>query len=336
MITRPESALVPEPCRIDSDVSPVAASLGRPSAPLTTGKLTKARAAQRAALELNLPARTEANLQTKRPHMQLIGTSAVVTGSTKGIGFAVAELLLLHGANVVISGRDAEIVARSARDLESRHPGRRALPVAADVTSGAEIESLLDRAEAEFGPLAIMVNNAGGGGVGLITELSDHDWDAVLGLNLTSAFFGTRGAMRRMQSSKTAGAIINIGSVETYGTTGGNAHYTAAKAGVTKFTQVAALEGGPFGIRVNSVSPGVVRTPLTEAAMTPAFETAWRQSFAIDRFGEPADIAQAVTFLASTYASWITGVDLLVDGGTHLRGLPDYLEHLPTAQGPAV
>jgi len=262
--------------------------------------------------------------------MQLIGTTAVVTGSTKGIGFGIADLLLAHGANVAINGRDPKAVAQSVRELATKHPDRQVLPVTADVTNAPEVESLFDQVEAAFGPIAIMVNNAGGGGVGQITDLSDHDWHSVLAQNLTSVFLGTRAAIRRMRASETAGIVINIGSVETYGTTGGNAHYTAAKAGVTKFTQVAALEAGPYGIRVNSVSPGVVRTPLSEAALTPPFEQAWRRSFAIDRFGEPSDIAQAVTFLASTYATWITGVDLLVDGGSHLRGIPNFLDHLPT------
>lgn len=260
--------------------------------------------------------------------MQLIPGSAVVTGGTKGIGLAIADHLMALGADVAICGRRLRDVETVAASLEAVHEGRRALAVEADVTRSSDIEQLFDQAEDAFGPVSIMVNNAGGGGLAPIAHMNDPEWDSVIALNLSSVFFGTRTALRRMQWNRTAGVIVNISSVETYGTTRGNAHYTAAKAGVSKFTQVAALEAGPLGIRVNSVSPGVVRTPLTEAALTPGFEASWRRTFAIERFGEPHDIAKAVAFLASDLATWITGVDLLVDGGSHLRGIPDFLEHL--------
>lgn len=183
--------------------------------------------------------------------MKLIGKSAVVTGSTKGIGYGIADLLLAHGANVAISGRDLDVVARAAGDLAAKHPGRTALPVVADVTSAEAVESLLDKAEAEFGPLAIMVNNAGGGGLGLITDLSEDDWNAVLAQNLTSVFYGTRAAIQRMRASNTPGAIINIGSVETYGTTGGNAHYrghcTKVKFTYARIERTANADGSNVG-----------------------------------------------------------------------------------------
>jgi 3-oxoacyl-[acyl-carrier protein] reductase len=265
--------------------------------------------------------------------MRLIPGSAVVTGSTKGIGYAIANRLLARGADVAICGRAEADVRRAAAELQAAHPGRRVLAVAADVTRAADIERLLTETEAALGPISILVNNAGGGGVAPIAEMTEDEWNAVVALNLTSVFLGTRGAIRRMRASGTAGSIINISSVETYGTTTGNAHYTASKAGVAKFTQVAALEAGRLGIRVNTVSPGVIRTPLTEAVLTPAFEAEWRKTFAIDRFGMPNDVADAVVFLASEQASWVTGTDLLVDGGTHLRGLPDFLEQF-TAVAP--
>lgn len=260
--------------------------------------------------------------------MHLIPGSAVVTGGTKGIGLAIADHLMARGADVAMCGRRPSEVEAAAASLEAVHPGRRALAVVADVTRSGDIEHLLDAAEAALGPVSIMVNNAGGGGIAPIADMDDEEWDSVMALNLTSVFYGTRTAIRHMQRTGTNGVIVNISSVETYGTTRGNAHYTAAKAGVSTFTQVAALEAGPLGIRGNSVSPGVVRTPLTEAALTPGFTAAWQRTFAIERFGEPHDIAKAVAFLASDQATWISGVDLLVDGGSHLRGIPDFLEHL--------
>lgn len=182
--------------------------------------------------------------------------------------------------------------------------------------------------EQELGPVAIVVNNAGNSTLDTIMNLPEDDWDSVVDTHLKGTFLGTKTAMKAMQASGTAGTIINAGSVETFGTTRGNAHYTAAKAGIEKFTEVAALKAGRLGIRVNTVSPGAIETPLSKSVTTPECEAAWHRSFAIDRMGRPEDIAQAIVFLASDYASWITGVNLLVDGGTKLRGLPDYVDQL--------
>lgn len=260
--------------------------------------------------------------------MQLVGKTALVTGGSKGIGYAVADYLMSHGADVVISSRTQTEVEAAAADLTTGHPGRRALPVVADAAVAADVERMFDTAETELGPVAVIVNVAGNYSLGEIADLSEEDWNAVLGTHLTGTFLCTREAIRRMRASTTAGAIINIGAVDVYGTTRGNAHYAAAKAGILKFTESAALEAGRYGIRVNSVSPGVV-PPTTGAGVLPeGLAAAFHRSFAIDRMGEPADIAKAVIFLASDYAGWITGTDLLVDGGTHLRGLPDYAEHL--------
>ncbi|WP_461169373.1 SDR family NAD(P)-dependent oxidoreductase [Arthrobacter sp. Z1-15] len=257
--------------------------------------------------------------------MQLAGNVAIVTGGSKGIGYAVADYLMAHGADVVISSRTPPEVEAAAENLTAAHPGRRALPVVADVAAAADVERMYGVAEDELGPVAVVANVAGNYSLGEIADLPDDDWNAVLATHLTGTFLSTRAAIRRMRTSGTAGAVVNIGAVDVYGTTRGNAHYAAAKAGILKFTQVAALEAGRYGIRVNSVSPGVVPA---EGALPRAMTEAFHRSFAIDRMGEPSDVAKAVVFLASDYAAWITGVDLLVDGGTHLRGLPDYAEHL--------
>lgn len=264
--------------------------------------------------------------------MELIGTTALVTGGSKGIGYAEADYLMAHGADVAITSRKENEITAAAKSLTEAHPGRRAIPLVADSGKAADIRRAYEVAEAELGPIAIVVNNAGNSTLDTITSLPESDWDAGISTHLKGTFLSTKEAITRMKASGTAGVIINTGSVETYGTTRGNAHYTAAKAGIDKFTQVAALEAGRFGIRVNTVSPGAVATPIGEGVVTPEFNAAWHRTFAIDRMGEPADIAKAVVFLASDYASWITGIDLLVDGGSHLRGLPDYVDYLLPGQ----
>lgn len=265
------------------------------------------------------------NRDEKGNTVQLAGNVAIVTGGSKGIGYAVADYLMAHGADVVITSRTPPEVEAAAEKLTAAHPGRRALPVVADAAVAADVERMFETAETELGPVAVVANVAGNYSLGLIADLSEEDWKTVLDTHLTGTFLCTRAAIRRMRASGTAGAVVNIGAVDVYGTTRGNAHYAAAKAGILKFTEVAALEAGRYGIRVNSVSPGVVPAA---GALPQTLTDAFHRSFAIDRMGEPSDVAKAVIFLASDYATWITGVDLLVDGGTHLRGLPDYAEHL--------
>ncbi|MFE7421061.1 SDR family NAD(P)-dependent oxidoreductase [Rhodococcus sp. NPDC057529] len=260
--------------------------------------------------------------------MKLVGTTAIVTGGSKGIGYTVADYLMAHGADVAITARNQGELSSAAAILTDRHVGRRAIPIVADVSKSADVERLFDTTEAELGPVAIVVNNAGNSTLDTIVNLPEEDWDSVISTHLKGTFLGTKAAVMRMKASATAGVVINTGSVETFGTTRGNAHYTAAKAGIDKFTEVAALEAGRHGIRVNTVAPGVIQTPMAESVTTPEFKAAWHRSFAIDRMGEPADIAKAVVFLASDYSSWITGTTILVDGGTHLRGLPDYVDYL--------
>ncbi|WAP52457.1 SDR family NAD(P)-dependent oxidoreductase [Arthrobacter sp. ATA002] len=260
--------------------------------------------------------------------MQLAGNTAIITGGSKGIGYAVAGYLMSHGADVVITSRTVAEVQEAAAKLSAAHPGRRALPVVADTAVAADVERMYATAEEKLGPVAVAANVAGNYSLGEIADLSEADWNAVLATHLTGTFLSTREAIRRMRTSGTAGAIVNIGAVDVYGTTRGNAHYAAAKAGILKFTEAAALEAGRYGIRVNSVSPGVVPPAPGDGVLPDTLTKAFHRTFAVDRMGEPSDIGKAVVFLASDYASWITGVDLLVDGGTHLRGLPDYADHL--------
>jgi len=260
--------------------------------------------------------------------LELVGTTAIVTGASKGIGYAIADLLMAHGADVAITSRHDEELKGAADALTAAHPDRRALPVVADVGQADDIDTLFAATAAELGSAAIVVNNAGNSTLDLIENLPEHDWDSVLTTHLKGTYLASKAAIRQMRTAGLHGSIINLGSVETFATTRGNAHYSAAKAGIDKFTEVAALEAGRHGIRVNAVAPGATATPLSRSASTPDFDAAWERSFVVKRWGDPLDIAQAVVFLSSNYASWITGITLLVDGGSHLRGLPDYADYL--------
>jgi NAD(P)-dependent dehydrogenase (short-subunit alcohol dehydrogenase family) len=262
--------------------------------------------------------------------MKLVGKTAIVTGASKGIGYAIADYLMTHGADVVITARNEAELTTAAKQLTEAHTEdkTKAIAVAADVSNAADITRLFDRAAEELGPIAILVNNAGNSTLDLVENLPEADFDAVIGTHLKGTYLGTQAAINHMKATGTHGVVVNLGSVETFATTRGNAHYSAAKAGIDKFTEVTALEAGRHGIRINSVAPGAVETPMGQEVTTPEFAAAWQRTFSVDRMGQPADIAKAVVFLASDYAEWITGITLLVDGGTHLRGLPDYADFL--------
>ena len=260
--------------------------------------------------------------------MKLVGDVAIVTGGSKGIGYGVADLLMANGANVVISSRNEDELHAAAAALTDAHHQARALPVVADVAVAADIERLFEITLHTFGAAKIVVNNAGIHALSLIEDLPEADWDRLMDTNLKGPFLGTRAAIRQMRAAGTGGAIVNISSIDAFASSRGNAHYSATKAGIDQFTAVAALEAGRHGIRVNAVAPGAIRTPMGEAIATPEFTEAWERTFVLGRTGHPLDIAQAVAFLASDYASWVTGITLLVDGGTHLCGIPDYAEFL--------
>ncbi len=266
--------------------------------------------------------------------MELIANTAIVTGGSRGIGYGIADLFMEMGATVVITARGEEVLNKAAAELTSRH-GTRAVPVVCDVSRSDDVARLFETATAELGDIGIVVNNAGNSTLDRIANMPEGDWDSVLGTHLKGTFLGTQQAINHMKAHGRGRVILNISSIESFRTTTGNAHYSAAKAGIDKFTEVAALETGPFGIRVNCVEPGAVQTTIGDDLPAEGFaglNAAWQETFSAGRPGVPQDIAQAVAFLASDYASWITGVTLLVDGGSHLHGLPDYAKFLLPSQ----
>jgi len=240
---------------------------------------------------------------------RLEGKVAIVTGGGSGIGASIARRFAREGASVVVADLN-EAQAIAVAD-ELRQQGARALARRVDVRHEEAIRSVTDASVTELGGLDVMVNNAGIGEPPTpIEEKSADDWHAIIETNLTSAFFGVKHAARVMKATGKGGVIINMASI--LGSVGfrGAPAYVAAKHGMLGLTKAAALELAPAGIRVVAVSPGFIRTPLITG-----LEEAVLPLHPIGRLGEPDEVADLTTFLASDPAAFITGADYLIDGG---------------------
>jgi 3-oxoacyl-[acyl-carrier protein] reductase len=233
---------------------------------------------------------------------------ALVTGSTRGIGNAIARALTQAGARVAVVGRDKARADDAAKELDQGARG-----FACDVSSTASVAALVGDVEKEFGQLDILVNNAGLTRDNLLMRLKDDDWDAVLDANLRGAFASIRAASRGMMKRRW-GRIINIASI--VGITGnkGQANYAASKAGLIGLTKSVAKELASRNILCNAVAPGFIETDMT-AAMTAEARTAMSATIPLERLGKPEDIAGIVALLASDHAAYITGQVFVVDGG---------------------
>ncbi|HET9683015.1 MAG TPA: 3-oxoacyl-[acyl-carrier-protein] reductase [Gemmatimonadaceae bacterium] len=240
--------------------------------------------------------------------IDLVGRNALVTGSTRGIGRAIAESLAAAGARVAVVGRDQARAAEAAAAIGSGARG-----FAADVSDPASVVALVEAVEKEFGQIDILVNNAGLTRDNILFRIKDEDWDTVLDANLRGAFVAIRAVARGMIKRRW-GRIINIASV--VGITGnkGQANYAASKAGLIGLTKSVAKELGSRNVLVNAVAPGFIDTDMT-AAMTPEARAGLAGQIPLERLGTPQDIAGVVTFLASDQAGYITGQTLVVDGG---------------------
>ena len=239
------------------------------------------------------------------------GRVAIVTGSSRGIGRAIAAAMLDAGARVVLNGRDAGTLAAVEDDLRSRGE---VIAVAADVGQPEDVERLLAAAQAAFGRVDVLVNNAAlANPAGHLLDVSPARWDEIIRSNLTSVFLCTRAVGAALVADGAPGVIVNISSFAAQRAHRELAAYDAAKGGVEAFTRAAALELAPFRIRVNAVAPGAIRTDTSGSDP----ETLARRAAPIPlgRVGEPEEIAAAVVFLASDAASYVTGQILIVDGG---------------------
>jgi len=233
---------------------------------------------------------------------------ALVTGSTRGIGRAIAATLSECEARVAVVGRDKAKADEVAGEL-----GGGAAGFACDVTDTAAVAQLVSDVEATFGSIDILVNNAGITRDNLVMRIRDDDWDAVLDANLRGAFATIRAATRGMMKRRW-GRIVNISSV--VGLTGnkGQANYAASKAGLIGLTKSVAKELASRNILVNAVAPGFIETEMT-GAMTAEARNALNGAIPLERLGSPDDVAAAVAFLVSDYAAYITGQVIVVDGG---------------------
>jgi 3-oxoacyl-[acyl-carrier protein] reductase len=248
--------------------------------------------------------------------MDLSNKVAIVTGSARGIGKAIALKLAEVGADVVVNDIPAAAEALEATANEIRALKRKALALTADVSSSADVNKFIEAAAAQMGRIDILVNNAGVTRDQLIMRMTDEEWDTVLNVDLKSAFLCSRAVIRYMMKQRW-GRIVSIASVVGLGGNAGQANYAAAKAGIIGLTKSIAKEVGSRNITANAIAPGFIETKMT-AALDEKQRQILLQRIPLQSIGTPRDVAEAVAFLASEEAKYITGQVVGVDGGMGL------------------
>lgn len=266
----------------------------------------------------------------------LMDKVAVITGAGKGLGRAIALAYAEQGAKVVLAARSQGDLDPLAAEIAAA--GGEALAVVTDVTSKTAVEALADAALTRFGKVDIWVNNAGGFIDGAMTDWVDvtpEAMDAMWALNLSSYVYGAQAAARAMKQGTTGGSLIFMSSLDAFNSCpGGEGCYGAAKIAITHIANTLAVELGRFGIRVNSIAPGVMQTPLVAPFLsTPEIIKDRSKYYPLGRIGQPSDVAGAAIYLASDEAAYVSGATLLVSGGAIFNSDPfRYLDAI-AAQG---
>ena len=240
------------------------------------------------------------------------GTLALVTGSSQGIGLALAEGLAAHGARVVINGRDAAKVERAVAELKAK--GFHAYAAAFDVTR-KEVAADIDHIEREIGPIGILINNAGMQFRAPLEDFPADKWEELLKTNISSVFYTSQAVARHM-IKRGAGKIINIGSVQSEMARPSIAPYTATKGAVKNLTRGMSADWAKYGLQINAIGPGYFRTPLNQALVDNAEFSAWLEKRTpAGRWGDVEELVRAAVFLAGKASSFVNGHMLYVDGG---------------------
>jgi len=243
------------------------------------------------------------------------GQTAIITGSSRGIGRTTAEEFAKRGVNIVIVDIDEERAKQSAEEIKNQF-GVETLGLKADVSNADDVKTLFEKSLKKFSKIEILVNNAGITKDNLLIRMKDEEWDAVLNINLKGAFLCSREAIKNMSKIK-YGRIINIASVVAFTGNPGQVNYSASKAGLIGLTKTLAKEYASRGITVNAVAPGFIQTAMTEKLPEKVKEEMLR-TIPLQRFGTTIDVANAIIFLALPESGYITGQVIHVNGGMYM------------------